>query len=221
MKREDPAVTPMREHLLAHLDTVADSDERRALTQELQSYFYRYTFSVKEIPGAFAGWAVFETGEITIAPWQLQAASAEALNTYLHEIAHVICKDGHTIEFATLCAGMQKHFHCHAAASVDYDTYEALALDRQIYAMEKLRCDAVKPIADPNTYIANTRAVAARQNWFQRRLMLNLLALAVSCAALAMLVFWPWIRQFFQNDIATYLAGVGVVATAFVYALVS
>ena len=79
MKREDPAVTAMREHMLAHLDTVADSDERRALTQELQSYFYRYTFSVKEIPGAFAGWAVFETGEITIAPWQLQAASAEAL----------------------------------------------------------------------------------------------------------------------------------------------
>lgn len=50
MKREDPAVTALRASMLAHLDTVADSDERRALTQELQSYFYRYTFSVKEIP---------------------------------------------------------------------------------------------------------------------------------------------------------------------------
>ena len=91
MKRDDPAVTAMREHMLAHLDSVSDCDERRALTQELQAYFWRYPFSVEDIPGGFAGFAVFETGEITIAPGQLQVGSAEALNTYLHEIAHVIC----------------------------------------------------------------------------------------------------------------------------------
>ena len=52
MKRDDPAVTAMREHMLAHLDSVSDCDERRALTQELQAYFWRYPFSVEDIPAA-------------------------------------------------------------------------------------------------------------------------------------------------------------------------
>lgn len=146
---------------------------------------------------------MFETGEITIAPWQLQAASAEALNTYLHEIAHVICKDGHTIR--DRCAPACKSIFIATQARPPSITTltKPWRLDRQIYAMESSARDAVKPIADPNTYTL-IRAVAARQTGSNADFMLNLLALAVSCAALAMLVFWPWIRQFFQNDIATY-----------------
>ena len=217
MKRDDPAVTAMREHMLAHLDSVSDCDERRALTQELQAYFWRYPFSVEDIPGGFAGFAVFETGEITIAPGQLQVGSAEALNTYLHEIAHVICSGGHSVEFATLCAGMQKHFNCHDPASVTYDTHEAPAGAKQSYEYHQLRQNSVKPIADPHTYLTKTRY----QNWFERQLLPNLLALIVASAAFAVLLGWPWIKLFFQNDLATYTTGVAVVAVALVYALVS
>ena len=52
MKREDPAVTAMREHMLAHLDSISDADERQALTKELQAYLWRYPFSVEELEGA-------------------------------------------------------------------------------------------------------------------------------------------------------------------------
>ncbi len=221
MKREDPAVTAMREHMLAHLDSISDADERQALTKELQAYLWRYPFSVEELEGDFVGRAHLDTGEIEIDPSELQRASAPALATYLHEVAHLVCHDGHTVEFATLCAGMQKHFHCHNPASVTYDTHEAPSLDRQSYAMKTLRFNEVKPIADPNAYITHTRAVAARQNWLERQLMPNLVALAVASTALAVLLGWPWIRLFFQNDIATYLAGVGVVAMALAYALFS
>ncbi len=188
-----------------------------ALTQELQAYFWRYPFSVEDIPGGFAGFAVFETGEITIAPGQLQVGSAEALNTYLHEIAHVICSGGHSVEFATLCAGMQKHFNCHDPASVTYDTHEAPAGAKQSYEYHQLRQNSVKPIADPHTYLTKTRY----QNWFERQLLPNLLALIVASAAFAVLLGWPWIKLFFQNDLATYTTGVAVVAVALVYALVS
>ena len=87
--------------------------------------------------------------------------------------------------------------------------------------MKALRFNEVEPIADPNAYITHTRAVAARQNWLERQLLPNLVALAVASTALAVLLGWPWIRLFFQNDIATHLAGVGVVAMALAYALFS
>ena len=221
MTRADQNIKAMREHMLAHLDSIGDADERRALTDALQAYFYRYPLLVEEIPGGFAGIAHLDTGKIEIDPSELQRASARALATYLHEIAHLVCHDGHSVEFATLCAGMQKHFHCHNPESVAYDTHEAPSLDRQSYAMKKLRFNEVKPIADPNAYITHTRAATARQNWLERQLMPNLVALAVASTALAVLLGWPWIRLFFQNDMTTYLTGVTVVAMALIYALVS
>ena len=211
----------MQEHMLAHLDRIADGDERRALMQELHAYFYRYPFSVEEIEGGFSGWAVFETGEITIAPRQLQSSCSDALNTYLHEIAHIICCDGHSVEFATLAAGMQKRFRCHDPASIKYDTHEAVARDRQSYEYQQLRLNAVRPITEPETYISTTRAVTAHRNWFERQLLPNLVALAVVSALFAGYVFWPWVKLFLQNDAAMFATGVALVGTALVYGLFS
>ncbi len=218
-------ITRLEFHMLDHC--VDDQ-----LREELRGYFQRYPFTVVDeitIDGddrTFSGLAQLETGAIELNRSLLDAPSARALNIYLHEVAHIISDNGHTLNFAALAAGSQQHFRCRDTSKrrLAYDTQESTVDEWRTSEYTHLqRGGSVRPIADPVSWIERRRVSQEARDaarWREQNLWPNLLALTVAVVAVAGIVAWPWVSELFSNEMLTFAVGFVVAAGAILAALV-
>ena len=224
IKQKNKDVIELENHMLGHCKT----DELR---DELRVYFKRYPFSVvDEIiinDEPFAGVAHFETGGIELNKSLLDAPSGQALHVYLHECAHIIAVDGHTLGFAVLTAGLQQHFCCRDTSRrrLSYDTQDATVDERQTAEFAHLRrAGSVRQIAEPERWIERRRAsqeALAAARWREQNLWPAVAGLIVSVVAVAGIVAWPWISEVLSNEFLAFSVGFVIAAGAILLALLS
>jgi hypothetical protein len=149
------------------------------------------------------------------------------LHTYLHEVAHIIAHDVHTLDFAALAAGLQQRFRCRDTARwrLAYDTHETTAEDWKTSEFAHLRrAGSVLPIADPESWIERRRASqetreAAR--WHEQNIWPNVAALFVAVLTVAGIVAWPWVSSLLADDFLMFTIGFVVAAGAILWSLLS
>ena len=208
-----------------------DHCQTDALRAELRGYFRRHPFAVVVdlvVDGdACGGVAWFETGEIELDRSLLDAPCAQALHVYLHEVAHIISNDVHTLDFATLAAGLQEHFRCRDTSRrrLAYDTHETTLGEWRTSEYTHLqRGGSVLPIADAANWIARRRAsqeAREAEKWREQNLWPNLVALVVAVLAVAGIVAWPWISELLSDRILMFTVGSVIAAGAILWSLLS
>lgn len=214
-------VIKLEEHMLAN----TDGDAERC--DELRGYFRRYPFSVVDniVNGgvAYDGYAWFSSGAIELSRSLLAAPPARALHVYLHELAHIVANDGHSLDFALLAARLQQRFRCRDTSrqSLRYDLHEATVDEWRTSEYAHLRAGgSVQALADPEVWIEHRRASReAREAELDRQRFLwpSLAALVVAGVVIGGCVFWPSISALFSSDqgkIATFVAGLLLVGWA-------
>ena len=211
----------MHEHMFAHISDAVPHGESLRLRRELLDLFLRHPFTIEDL--SKQGWdgvAWLETGAITLNRALLNKSSSRALNVYLHEVAHVRSSEVHTVDFAVMCAGLQRRFHCHDVRSAVYDTHEAVAHDRRSFVYRELHAGRVfsSAVANPDGWLAVRRA--AREHEEDMRLLLpSLVALGVAVAALAVWSAWPWLRPLAESPAMVFCVGLLAVVVPVVNAL--
>lgn len=212
--------------MLAHVDGDAELDA------ELRGYFRRYRFSVvanlvADDGMVCAGLADLDTGVIELSRTLLSASSSRALHVYLHELAHIIANDGHSLNFAVLAARLQERFHCRDVSRwrLQYDTHETTADEWRWSEYLHLRSGGSVPaLTDPEDWIKHRRQcreVREAELERQRAVWPALLALVVAVVVVSGIALWPWVSGLISNDIATFFAGLLLVAWAIWSALLS
>ncbi len=214
--------TKLEFHMLDH----CANDELR---DELRDYFRRYPFTVvaglvDSDGNACNGLAYLETGAIELNRSLLNETSEQALHVYLHELAHVVANDAHTLDFAALAAGLQQHFHCRDVSRwrLNYDLHESDDNDWRTSEYAHLRRGgSVRAIAEPEVWIERRRAsqeALAVERWREQNLWPNVAALVVAVVALAGIVAWPWVSELLSDRILMFSVGfvfaLGVIASA-------
>ena len=224
IRRKTQEVVELEHHMLDHC--VDDQ-----LRDELRGYFRRYPFSVVDeivIEGeGFVGLADLGTGTIELSRSLRDVPCAQALHTYLHEVAHIIADDVHTLDFAALAAGLQQRFRCRDTARwrLAYDTHETTVDDWRTAEFAHLRRGgSVRAIADPHAWIERRRdsqEALTAERWREQNLWPSLVALAVAVVAVAGLAAWPWISELLANDFLMFGIGFAVAVGVFASALLS
>lgn len=224
INRKTDDVLALEHHMLDHCQT-------DALRDELREYFRRYPFAVVAglaVDGdSCDGVANCETGEIELARSLLDATSERALHVYLHELAHIVANDGHTLVFAELATGLHQRFRCRdlSRRSITYDVHETTVDERQTSEFAHLRRGgSVRAIADPHAWIADRRAsqeALAAERWRQQNLWPTVAALVVAVLAVAGIVAWPWVSEVLSNDLLMFTVGLVVAAGVILWSLLS
>ena len=221
--RKTDDVIALEHHMLTHC-------ANNELRDELYSYFRRYPFAlVDEIDesGRFSGCAHLDSGRIELVRRLADSSPERALHVYLHELAHIISNAGHTLDFASLAAGLQQRFRCRdmSRRSLVYDLHETGVNEWRSSEYAHLRRGgSVRAIGDPETWIDHRRAsqeALAADRWRERYIWPNVAALIVSLVAVVGIVAWPWISALFSNEILTFTVGFVVAAGVILSALLS
>ena len=224
IKRKTEDVINLEHHMLDHC--VDDQ-----LRDELRGYFRRHPVTVvadlvvDDEPCNGVAW--FETGEIELDRSLLEAPSARALHVYLHEVAHIVSDSGHSLDFATLAAGMQQHFRCRDTSKrrLAYDTHETTVEECRTSEYAHLRSGgSVRAIADAESWVDRRRASQEARDaacWREQNLWPSLFALVVAVVAVAGIVAWPWISGLLADDVLMFGVGFVVAAGAIPWSLLS
>lgn len=196
-----------------------DYCENSALRAELAEHFRRHPFTV--VPEIFddgqhwGGEADLETGEIRLSGCITNQPDGCLLHTYLHELAHIVANDGHSLDFAMLAAGLQRHFNCSDSSTtrVRYDTHETPVHERESPCFGVLFAGAVPEIADVDVWRERQRERNHR-SFLQKNIYPGVVGAVVFAFVIAGYLAWPLLLSLISNQFLTFGVGFLVAVSA-------
>ena len=196
-----------------------DYCENSALRAELAEHFRNHPFTVVQDlfdEGQYwDGEADPVTGEIRLSSRVADRPAGYVLHTYLHELAHIIAPEGHTLDFALLAAGLQRHFNCSDDSPwrVRYDTHETPRHERGSPDFQAVFAGRVPEITDVDAWRERQRERNHR-SFLEKNLYPALVGIVVFSFVIACYLAWPLLIPLFSNQFLTFGVGFLVAVSA-------